>query len=252
MKVKCTSGNRELILRILQEHTGRRAEYDGLPSFSCTVGEYTLRRDGWIETALPNPDALSILGSLGLCDCPSSLRMATEPMTPGPSDLVFPMHSHTGSSLTNLMAILSARQHLLNRALDARGAFNIAPPLMNSLLAHPPTTIEGFLQALYGHAAEYAGIEFTLERIVFCGFRKGHPEEARIHCQLAGLIVRAALSLRWTKAFTRRVRNQKYAFRTWLNALGMIGPEYEEARSTMLSRLPGHSDRRPMPTRKEG
>ena len=42
----------------------------------------------------------------------------------------------------------------------------------------------------------------------------------------------------------KNIRNKKYAFRTWLNSIGMKGQDYEQARRIMLSRLPGRSDRR--------
>ena len=239
MEARCTSGNRELILRVLQDATGEQPIYQGLPAFSYSVGGYTLRRDGWIEADAPEPAAFPLLAALGLCEWPCAPTGALDPR-----DIVYPAAGHTGATLVNLIGMLSARQRLLNRALDARGAFFVAPKLMASLRTHPPATVAEFLQALYGRNDEYRGIAFSLERIVFTGFRKARVDEAHIHRQLADLIVRAALSQQWAKSFTPRVRNQKFALRTWLNAIGMIGPDYEEARLVLLSRLPGRSDRR--------
>lgn len=244
MKARCTSDNRELILQILREETGAPVSYAPLPHFSFSIGGYTLRRDGWLETSLPEPAAFSVLASVGLCDFPY------EPAPPEDEEYLYPMSGHSGATLLNLMCILSARQRLINRALDARNGFHVAPQLMSDLLAHPAATIPEFLQALYGREPEYAGVRFTLRYIALSGFRKGHAEEAHIRRQLADRIVRAALTQRWAKAFTRRVRNPKYAFRTWLNSIGMIGPEYEEARAVMLSRLPGRADQRSLLTKR--
>ena len=85
---------------------------------------------------------------------------------------------------------------------------------------------------------------FFRTHVILTGFRKGKSEEKQIHRQLADLMVNAARSRAWTKTFTPKVRNRKYVFRTWLNSIGMTAPEYEYARSILLSRLPGRSDRR--------
>jgi len=122
---------------------------------------------------------------------------------------------------------------------------------MGALLSHPPATIPEFLQALYGHDDEYKGLVFSLSAFSFSGFHKCRPDEAEIHEQLARLIIQAASSRQWIKPFTPRVRNQKYAFRTWLNSIGMVGPEFEASRLKLLSRLPGRADQRKIPIKKE-
>ena len=60
-------------------------------------------------------------------------------------------------------------------------------------------------------------------------------------------MVAAAISQNRVKPFTRNIRNKKYMFRFWINAIGMRGPEYEEARRVMLARLPGRTACRSLP-----
>ena len=115
---------------------------------------------------------------------------------------------------------------------------------MSQVEKHPPETVDEFLQVLYGLDESYRGVSFSRSHVILTGFRKGKPEEKQIHKQLADLMVHASRSRTWTKTFTPNVRNKKYAFRTWLNSIGMTGSEYELARSILLSRLPGRSDRR--------
>ena len=88
----------------------------------------------------------------------------------------------------------------------------------------------------------YNGYQFFIYTLT--GFSLCPPEEVQIHRQLAERINHISASSHWIKPYTRNVRNKKYAFRTWLNEIGMIGPEYEEARTVMLGRLYGQSDRR--------
>ena len=158
-----------------------------------------------------------------------------------------------GGSLRNLLAILSARQVLLNKALAAKGAFVVAPALMRSLAAHPPETAVELLRALWGREEELRGVALDRERVALTGFLGCRREEDAVHRQLAACIWDTARNQKWVKPFTPRVRNQKYAFKAWLYTVGMDGPAHEEARRILLGRLPGTTARRSMaPRREEG
>ena len=246
MHTYCTSADREMILRVLERELGARARVSPAPEFMTTVGGVTLRRDGRITAGEEARLALEWLSELGLCDypCPAEL--------PGDGSVAWPMEQHTGTSLLNLFCMLSARQRLINAALAARGAFRVEPGLMADLLAHPPGAREELLRMLYGREAEYAGLTLRRGWVIFDGFGRCPAGERAIHRQLAGRMVAVALRRRRVKAFTPNARNRKYALRTWLNAIGMIGPEDEAARRTMLSRVRGRSDQRSLGRRREG
>ena len=245
MKVQCTSSNREFILYVMETELGERAAYSGLPDCTYNVGNCRLQRDGWIVSDTEDSKVFEKLAELGLCEYP------VRESQPDEMEIIFPMNSFTGTALVNLICIISARQNLINRALDIPNAFFIAEDFMKDLLTHPPETIPEFMRCLYNRGADYKGVRFDRSYVSFTGFSKGHVKERPIHQQLADLIVKAAKSNLWTKAFTPNVRNKKFAFRSWLNSIGMIGPEYEEARSVMLHRLYGRADRRSIPKRKE-
>ena len=238
MQARSTSSNRGMMVIVLERELGVRAVRHLSPGFAVEVGECALLRDGRIVCgdSQPSASALQTLAALGLCDGPRV------PAAPRPGDLVYPMAPHTGRTLLNLVSIVSARQHLLNAALGVRGGFRVARPLMQDLLDHPPADIPAFLQALYGRDAECRGFRFDLDSVILTGFRRAPRDESHVHRQLADRIIDAALTLGWAKPFTRNVRNRKYAMRTWLNALGMRGPEFEEARRVLLGRLPGRGD----------
>ena len=240
MRTRCLGTDRGMILRVMEAELGQRAVYRPSPEFAYAVGSCVLQRDGFIVADEGDAAVLAALARLGLCD----FRCAPQP--PEDGAIAYPMEGHSGVSLMNLIGIVSARQRLLNQAIDARGAFRVSEGLMADLLAHPPQTPCCFLQALYERDGEYSGLAFSRDHIQFTGFRKGRREEAPLHRQLSDRMVEAARSKRWVKPFTANVRNRKYAFRTWLNAIGMTGPEYEAARSVFLGRLYGRSDQRGM------
>lgn len=243
MEARCLETSRAMVLHVLQEELGVRATYMPSPDFCYCVGSFTLTRNGRL-TWDPNGEwqrVLAVLAGLGLVDYPHCSLIPTG------ESVAFSTTGHSGRSLLNLMCMISCRQRSLNRALNVRKAFWVDPMLMKALVAHPSPTIAGFLQALYGWQDYYQGVCFSLDSIVLSGFDQAPAAERHIHLQLANLMVAAALNKSWCKPIAQNMRNQKYAFRTWLNALGMIGPEYEEARATMLGRLYGRSDQRRMP-----
>ena len=247
MKVKCTDSNRELILRIMETELRSKAVYDPLPEFSYTVAYCKLQRDGFIIAEDSRAERLfQTLSYLDLCDFPF------ESEKPDEGEIFYDTHDCSGTAYTNILCIFSARQRLLNRALDTGNAFYVSEKLILDLLAHPPETIPEFLRALYGRDDEYTGICFRREYISFPGFRKGHPEEKYIHRQLADLIMENARSRLWIKPFTKNVRNKKYALHYWINSIGMIGEEYADARAVMLGRLYGTTRQRKIPNNKGG
>lgn len=245
MRVTCTSDNRALILRIMEEELGEQPIYHPLPDFSYSAGGYELLRSGEIRTERTEPALFQKLAGLGLCDyaCPPE---DTE------ESFVYPVGTEGAVMMMNLISMISARQNLLNQVLEKKHAFFISDRLMKDLLAHPQTERDGFLQALYGREEEIRGVRFSMHYVALSGFRVCREEETGIFRQLADHMVQAARSRQWTKPFFPNVRNKKYAFKVWLYALGMAGDAYEEARQTMLSRLPGRADRRAIPRRKEG
>lgn len=241
METRCTSGNRDMILHVLQSELQQNAMYHPGPEFRCTVGGYSILRDGRITVDEDSSGLFGKLAELGLCDAPFIPEEA-------PAEwFSYSMEGHNAKSILNLFSIISSRQQFLNRALAAKNsAFYVSRELMEHLLSHPPVTVEQFLQALYSWESDYRGIAVNRTFLVLSGFLQCPREEELIHRQLAKRIIYVSLHSQWIKPFTRNVKNKKYAFRTWLNEIGMIGPEYEEARTVMLSRLYGKSDRRSM------
>lgn len=245
METRCISSDRETILRILERETGETAREGGPPGFSVTVGGFALLRDGRLTAGEEGARVFPLLAGLGLCDWPWA------PATLPPETILCPMAGWDGGSLRNLLAILSARQVLLNKALAAKGAFFVAPSLMRSLAAHPPETAVELLRALWGREEELRGVALDRERVALTGFLGCRREEDAVHRQLAACIWDTARTQKWVKPFTPRVRNQKYAFKAWLYTVGMDGPAHEEARRILLGRLPGTTARRSMAPRRE-
>ena len=263
MQVKTISSDRKMILEIMQEKTGETAVYSYSPDFSYKCGEYTFRRNGVITCESDASELFPELARLGLIEQSSSDSEYESIFT-------YPVNCHTGKTLLNLIGILSARQRLINQAIGKK-AFQIDPGLVCSLYEHPPKTINSFLAAMYNienrHKKDatnntkqqkakafvptnnsspnlHQGLIISRDRIVLIGFEKAVNTDMHLCKQLSDAIISSALSLKWVKPFTRNVRNRKYAMKTWMNQIGMTGPEYEEARHVFLDRLYGKADHR--------
>ena len=275
----CTTANRDMVLQVLQNELHEPVHFHPSPTFTCTVGQYSLLRDGSITTPKDELGIFQKLAFLGLCDSPLSENFSFASTLPTSSEgtatvssatsetsktvseaqsttmseaqsstdsaFSYPIKNENGKVLLNLFSIISARGQLLNKALGVKkDVFCVEKELMEGLLKHPPQTVTEFLQALYGKENKYKGLLVSHSFVALTGFDHCCPEEKHIHRQLADKIFHSACTLQWVKPYTRNVRNKKYAYRTWLNAIGMSGPEYEEARTVMLGRLYGQSGQR--------
>ena len=86
-----------------------------------------------------------------------------------------------------------------------------------------------------GGEAAMRGLRVAGEHLVFTGFP---PNEA--YQMLANCMVQKASRIRYAKAKSAPVVNEKYTFRVWLNSLGMIGEEFKDARRVLLRNFNGN------------
>ena len=148
-----------------------------------------------------------------------------------------------GATLRNLVHMIYAREHLLNKSTG--GCFNVAPTLINLLATCVELdTVEDFLQVLVAHDAVYgpalSGIEITPQHVRISGF--GEAPDVRTlkaYGQLAVLMVTRSRELRYVYARHFSVTNELFTFRAWLVTLGMNGADFKETREILMARLDG-------------
>ena len=66
------------------------------------------------------------------------------------------------------------------------------------------------------------------------------PEKTEAYIQFITVLIRASKELKHASAKVVETDNEKYAFRTWLVRLGMVGSEYKKARKILLENLSGN------------
>lgn len=220
--------DRKPLIAALEHETGITAAYSGAPSFRYVIGDYTVLRDGNLEVAdgKADRDLLSRLAGQGLIEDPSDV----------PTGIAFEMDSFSGQTMVNIVNTFASRGKLINKAIGRPNAVHMGAELVRELKAENPDTVPEFMNILHRCGGEKAirGLKLTGEKLVFTGF----PDDDTFRA-LAKHIVKAALSLRWIKAKEPTGENEKYIFRVWLNALGMKGPEYADARARLLRNLTG-------------
>lgn len=230
MKFKGLLTDRQPLVTALEREMGTIAAYSGAPTFRYSVGAYTVLRDGSLEVPDDKADTALIgrLTEAGLIDIG----------TAHVEGIAFPTDSFTGRTMVNIVNSLTAREKLLNKAIGRPNAIHMGAELVRTLNAEKPDTMTAFMSILHRCGGEKAmrGLRLAGGQIAFTGFPDTDTYRA-----LAGRIVHAAATRQWIKAKETGGGNDRYTFRVWLNALGMKGADYAQARAELLKNLPGDS-----------
>jgi len=228
VKFKGLLTDRRALISALEEETANAAVYSGAPSFRYSIGDYTVLRDGSLEVADGRAD-VALLARL-------AARGLIEDTLDSPAGIAFQMDSFTGRTLVNIVNTLASRGKLINKAIGKPNAVHMGAELVRELKAENPDTVNEFMDILHRCGGEKAirGLRLSSGKILFTGF----PDDDTYRA-LAEHIVNAALSHRWIKAKEPTGENEKYTFRVWLNALGMKGAQYTDARAELLKNLSG-------------
>lgn len=232
------------IIKLLEQHFGVKAKYMGTPSFAYRIqaGEeiYTITREGNIENAAgEQTDLDSIIG--GHDQVKEEVDSDDSGQDFEETEITLPLAGHTGISLKNLVNMIYSKQTLIQKALSIEGKL-IKKELVAMLNDKKPETPEEFKSLLLEAGREsHPGITFDFEesRITF-KFRGLSTEQIIACSELVVLINQNAKTLKHASSKPRDTDNDKYAFRTWLLRLGMIGNGYKAARKTLLKNLEGN------------
>ena len=204
------------------------SRYLGAPSFAYEIeageGVYTLDREGILTT-------------------PAGLVITLEEISSPPSEeqkATVSLEGHTSKSLLHLLYTLTSKQHLI------RMAFGIDKPCIDieqvSEISLPEiVTPLDFCLAL-------KGLEILPELTV-------DQDQNKLHLALPGLTAEQhsawqdlfermsekAKTVKWALNRPTQSENPKYAMRTWLLRLGMVGARYKTTRLILIESLSGHA-----------
>lgn len=171
---------------------------------------------------------------------------------------------HTVRSLKNFIKIIAAKEDLLYDALDfdparQRWCKKTDREVLARLVNIKPTTMEDMRKVWYGndrtnashynpsryhflnlHSFFQPGGNTTVELRAFAS-PKLHAGEIRGFICLALAINHQALTQRSASARRTQTENPKFAMRTYLNRIGLIGDEFKSCRDHLTKHLSGNS-----------
>ena len=218
--------NRKALVHRLGELTGIKPHYDGVPKCTYTVGEFTVLRDGGIETEeSPDCEILKTLREESFIDFPAEPEEQNREIAEsaelfaqddGETSVEDEVPAVIGLSvevplesvnLENLRKLLDAKGNLIRKALGIRST----------------------------------DIEVRDDKVAFPWFEEIPAENAMSASKFISALCRLSKEAKRVTATARDVENEKYAFRCFLLRLGFIGAEYKEDRKILLQNLSGSS-----------
>ena len=155
-------------------------------------------------------------------------------------EIQVPIDGMDGAQLRNLVFMLHAQQHLLNRAA---GHDNIHVPdsLVEDLKEEPGTDRTSFFAIYQNYSKEGRGFLIAADTVTFCFAATGNAVKNRALIELAAFMVSAAKKAKRVQPATRKPENEKYYLRMWLLRIGMGTKASHESRMALLKDLNGWS-----------
>jgi len=235
--------DRKVIVRKLEELTGKKVTYTGVPKCAYVSDGITVERNGTVTTeADVDISILKQLIQTGLIE--GEIQEYGEE-TQGEQvkpNISFPLSRHTPESLCNLIFTIYSKGPLLSKATG--GEFGVSTELIEKIRRFGKfARIEQILEIIRNVSAdELHGLAFDDEKITFDGFPKtSDPVQIRAWTELSAAINRNAITQMRVFAKEAKAINEKYAFRTWLTRLGMNGPDLKQERNVLYRNLSGHT-----------
>ena len=198
---------RKELVKAISRITGINAEYQGTPSMSYQIGDFTVTKDGALVYD-DKIDAGELLNELAEAGFEGTTDKSEGKELKEPEVSIFTIEMPADKVNTeNLQKLLDAKGNLIRKAL---GIDNLA-------------------------------FEIQEDRVSFPWFIDPAPDYALAYTQFIAAICKMSTEQKRVTARVREVDNEKYAFRCFLLRLGFIGEEFKKSRKILLSNLDGSS-----------
>lgn len=214
------------------------------------------------QAALPDcscqavPDGtISAAPESSVCSSQNTITTTTEQAgndfsghnSPAPSSIVIKDRIVTVRTMVNLLNMLYAKGEILNRAILRRNAFRVDERVIADLAYERPDTFAALnrIMGMNEKKGLVKGIGFSPGSVTFSGFPATDDYAIRAaYERLAQAMYRYAAEIKWTSTCRQHPENEKFYFRSWLNRIGLTGPENRTFREILLKNLSGNSSYR--------
>ena len=203
IKVNAQGAERKRLVKAVSDWLGVRAKYLGAPTFSYSVGDFTIEKDG----------------SLSYDD------------------------RACGKAVENLLKHISDEGFVVERSQAENTALTVSVPAdkvsvekLTSILAAKGKLIKKAL------GIDALPVDVGKDSISFPWFSEETDSNSlEAYTAFISAICKMSREQKRVTAREKEVENEKYAFRCFLLRLGFIGDEYKAARKILLKNLSGSS-----------
>lgn len=232
MRIETKTDNRRKLVQDIAEFTGEELHYVGPPSFSYTVGNLTIDRDGVITRETEEGEDLltHFLQEKGYLEAPVDEVKIEIPADTGDEKF-----------LQNLLAMIHARAYLLNR-ITRYETFVVSDSLLEKLEQLPEeNAYETFQTLLTADSEGLKGLTVEDGKVTFAFHLSPDSAKNKAYAELAAKMIKKAKEAKRINATPVVEENEKYYLRIWLVQLGMAGAGNKESRKALLAGLKGHT-----------
>lgn len=221
IKTNITAQERKTLVTAIAEITGEKAIYKGMPSAAYEIGNFTVTRDGLLETGEVETEGvkelMECLKDRGIEseqnifegieeDAPETDVSENEEVSG--TAIQMPLTQFTEGQLQNLCNLVEAKGELIKKAL---GVQELPVNIIDNRLDFP-----------------WFAADST-------------PEELNAYMHLVTALCDMAKKQKRISPKSKEAENEKYAFRCFLLRLGFIGDESKMDRKILLKNLSGSS-----------
>lgn len=256
MTYEIKTGVRKEIAQKMEEITGEKPGYTGVPRCAYVLRGISVEKDGFVK-AQEDAD-MELIGKLieaGLIaemedateDAPEETagdaEQTAEEANPAPEKTAIsvPLGRHRAESIKNLVFTIYSKGDLISKATG--GSFSASDRLVEELKSGNTIRMEEVIGAIHGAGeGELTGLTIEDDKVTFDGFPlTDDPGLIKAWTALAAAINKAAIKQNHVRAKKTEEENEKFAFRTWLTRIGMNGSDLKEERSILYQNLSGHT-----------
>ena len=199
---------RKAMVRAIEEETGLRSRYMGMPTAAYEIGDYTVGRNG----ELSFPDSTDLAGSSAVIDaCVMATGVSPEEWEQNMEEnrgLAIQMPMMSGDEISRLEQLIASKESLIRKAV---GTDSLA-------------------------VGEKDG------KLDFAWFKEdAQSDEVKAYMDFVTALCRTAKDAKRITGKDKPVENEKYAFRCFLLRLGFIGDEFKASRKVLLKNFSGSS-----------
>ena len=228
--------DRKILVKKLGEHFGVEPRYMGVPSFAYEIEteEGTLIIDRAGNTTLEGVEVKFTINE------DDKITREVQGQVENEFEVALPFQDHSGATLRNIINMIASKQPLIKKAFNleeniVEDSFVIG---INEVKIETLEECKNVIEDIGARGCVGIAFDFYERKVVFKFYQREEKREAYI--QMVSLLNRHAQLQKYASAKCKATDNEKFALRTWLIRLGMVGNEYKEARKILLENMDGN------------